>query len=425
MNNGFNSRRLDSQQHGYVPPGAPYFLHDGSGMPAPQGLAFNLQGELVQLPYDPWAHGPQMAWEDPNNPDYLEYAQGRMTIEGQPSADPRLPARYGKHLSVGHVAPITQQDVTLVPQSEYLGRDGDEVSQQDEGTGSAAVFDMPASIARTRYKLSREIQGVVQVDPPTPGSPLLVVPAGNSEGGGGPVAFFGGAVSLGICQYGHLGTSTQIVFDVLPGSLVKIPTVDSFMKITGRMSPRYFASSDAGASPTLVRSYLLFPGGPVLTNDSFSNLPPNIMELQGGGTGTVVAAGTQANPINYSGWCAKGMVPIPDQETLPVRIFRGSVPSSGPTGAFTNRARIPIPQGAISVAIFGGFYNPADTPSAVTVEWTQNLDVSTAVLGPFPSDPESPVRIVQGATSIDVFGGNSAVGGSIEVPFFAVFYLNV
>lgn len=420
---GFNSRLPDSQQHGYVPPGAPYFMHDSDGMPAPPGTAFNVQGELVQLPYDPWAHGPQMAWEDPNNPDYLEYAQGRATIENQPSADPRLPARYGKHLSVGHVAPITQQDVTLVPQSEYLGRDGDEVSQQDEGTGSIAVFDMPASIARTRYKLSREIMGVVQVDPPMLGSPLLVVPTGDSEGA--PVAFFGGAVALGVCQYGHLGTSTQIVFDVLPGALVKIPTVDSFMKITGRMSPRYFASLDTGVSPDIIRTYLLFPGGPVLTNDSFSNLPPNIMELQGSGPGTVVAAGVQANPINYSGWCAKGMTPTPDQETLPVRIFRGSVLSSGATGAFTNRARIPIPHGAISVTVYGGFYNPADTPAAVAVEWTQNLDVTNAVLGPFPSDSESPVRIVQGATSIDVFGGNSAAAGSIEVPFFAVFYLNV
>jgi hypothetical protein len=421
-----NGRGPHSQEHGYVPGLPAYFTHDGLGRLAPPGFAFNLQGELVQLPYSPWSEGPQMAWEDPQNPAYLEYAQGRMTIENQPSADPRLPTRYGKRNDVGHVAPVTHQDVEIVPQSAYLYQDGDLVAHQEEGTGSAAVFDMPASPVRVRWKLGREILGVVQVDSPIAGtnSPLQVVPVGSVEGPATP--FFGGAVSLAVASFGHLGTSRQMTFDVLPGTMVKLPTVDSFIRIAGRMSPRYFAHADVGASPNIVRTYLLFPGGPALTNDSFSDLPPNIMELQGIGAGTIVAAGAQNNPINYSGWAAKGLSPTPDQETLPVRIFRGTVLSSGAAPLpFSNRARIPIPHGATAVAVFGGFYNPADTPPAVSIEWTQNLDIVGADVGPFPSDPESPVPIVQGATSIDVFGGNSALAGSVEIPFFAYFYINI
>lgn len=420
-----NGHAPHASQHGYVPGLPEYFLRDNYGRVAPPGYAFNVQGELVQLPFEPWSGPPQMAWEDPNNPDYLEFAQGRMTIENQPSADPRLPARYGKQDSVGHRAPVTHQDMTIVPQRAYLGTQGDEVSQQDEGTGSVAIFDMPASPARTRYILGREILGVLQVDPPQPGSPLLVVPVGDSlitPPAVAPVPFFGGAVALGVSQFGHLGTSSQLVFDILPGSLVKIPTVDSFMKLTGRMSPRYFASTTVGT----LRQYLLFPGGPVLTNDSFSNLPPNIMELQGSGPGTIVAAGAQSNPINYSGWCGKGLSPTPDEATLPVRIFRGSVLSSAVAPAApTNTSRIPIPFGAIAVAVFGGIYNPTLGVPSVPITWVQNLDVAGATVGPFPSDGESIIPIVPGATSINVFGGNSAAPGDLEIPFFAYYYLNV
>lgn len=421
-----NGQIPHSARHGYVPGLPEYFTIDNYGRVAPPGWAFNVQGELVQLPFAPWSQGPQMGWEDPNNPDYLEYAQGRMTIEGQPSADPRtMLSRAGKPGSTGHYAPITHQDVTLVPQSAYLYRGDEETPQQDEGTGSSAIFDAPASPVRTRSILGREILGLIQVDPPTAGSPLLVVPVGDSlitAPAVAPVAFFGGAVALGVAQFGHLGSSTQIVFDVLPGSLVKIPTVDSMMKMTGRISPRYFAND--GGTP--LRQYLLFPGGPVLTNDSFSNLPPNIMELQGSGPGTVIAAEAQANPVNFSGWAARGLSPTPDEATLPTRIFRGSVLSNAAApAALTNRTRIPIPHGAIGVALFGGIFNSALAVPSVPITWVQNLDVAGATVGPFASDGESIIPIVEGATSIDVFGGNSAAAGDLEIPFFAYYYINV
>lgn len=422
-----NGRVPHASQHGYVPGTPQYFTQDNYGRVAPPGYAFNVQGELVQLPFEPWSQGPQMAWDDPQNPDYLEYAQGRMTLENQPSADPRLPARYGKGDSVGHRAPITHQDMTMVPQRAYLDTQGDSVPQQDEGTGSKAIFDMPASIARTRYILSKDIEGLVQVDAPQSGSPLLVVPTGVSEAPGVVAPPFGGAVALGVFQWGHLGTQSNIVCDVLPSTLVKLPSVGSFMRITGRMAPRYFANSDAGVLPNIVRTYLLFPTGPALTNDSFSDLPPNIMELQGNGPGTIVAAGVQNNPINYSGWCALGNSATPSTISLPQRIFRGTVPSAGPAPAapFTNRARIPIPHGAQSVKLIGGFFNPLDTPQAVPIVWTQNIDVSNMVAGPFDPETTQPIPLVQGATSIDVFAGNSVGDGAIEVPFFAVFYLNI
>jgi hypothetical protein len=283
------------------------------------------------------------------------------------------------------------------------------------------VFDAPASPVRTRSILGREILGLIQVDSPTTGSPLLVVPAGNSIAAP-PVSFFGGAVALGVAQFGHLGSSTVITFDVLPGSLVKVPTVDSIMKMTGRIAPRYFAND--GGTP--LRQYLLFPAGPILTNDSFSNLPPNIMELQGDGAGTVIAAGVQANPVMFSGWAARGLSPTPDEATLPTRIFRGSVLSSAASpAASTNATRIPIPHGAIGVALFGGIYNSGLAVPSVPITWVQNLDVTGATMGPFPSDGESIIPITEGVTSIDVFGGNSAAAGDLEIPFMAVFYINV
>lgn len=417
-----NGRHLHAAHHGYVPGLPEYFTHNNQGQVAPPGWAFNVQGELVPLPFEPWSQGPQMGWEDPNNPFYLEYAQGRMSIEGQPSADPRVAlSRAGKDGSAGHYAPVTHQDVALVPQSAYLDRGDEGTPQQDEGTLSQAIFDAPASPVRTRSILGREILGLIQVDPPVTGSPLLVVPAGSSTATP-PVAFFGGAVALGVAQFGHLGSSTQIVFDVLPGSLVKVPTVDSMMKMTGRIAPRYFAND--GGTP--LRQYLLFPGGPVLTNDSFSNLPPNIMELQGNAAGTVIAAGDQANPVGFSGWAARGLSPTPDEATLPTRIFRGSVLSSAASPAApTNASRIPIPHGAIGVAVFGGIYNSALAVPSVPITWVQNLDVAGATVGPFPSDGESIIPIVPGARSIDVFGGNSAAAGDLEIPFFAYFYINV
>ena len=428
-----NTRQLHSQQHGYIPPGPVYFDFDGLGRPAPPGYAFNARGELVLLPYEPWSEAEQapfpwgMPWEDPQNPAYLEYAQGRMTIEQQPRVDGRLPDRAGRIDSTGHVAPITHEQVALVPQSAYLAKDGDMVPQQDEGTGSAAIFDMPASIARTRYRLSKSIMGYAEVEAPllNSNSPLLVVPTGNAENAP-PVAPFGGAVSLASFQFGHLGGQVaNIIADILPGSLTKVPSASSFMRITGRIAPRYFASSDSGVLPDIVRTYLLFPGGPALTNDSFTELPPNIMDLQGIGPGTIVAAGAQSVPVNYFGWCALGYTSTPSIDSLPTRIFRGTVPSSALLAPFTNRARVPIPRGALSARVIGGYNNPADTPQSVPVEWTQNLGWLNAVSGPFLSNTAQPIPILQGATSIDVFGGGSTIPGGIEIPFAVYFYLNI
>ena len=428
-NTGGAFRHLHSEEHGYVPPQPAYFMHDAYGNPAPVGHAFNVVGDLVKLPFDPWEDPLQMAWEDPQNPDYLEYAQGRMTIEGQPSADPRVTARYGKHTSAGHVAPVTHEDVALVPQSAYLRQNGDLVPQQDEGTRGRAVFDMPASPIRTRYILSKEILGVIQCEAPNPNvnSPLLVVPAGADEGAPA-VPPFGGAVALANFKFGHLGSQiSNIICDVLAGSLVKVTTVSSLVIVGGRIAPRYFAVSDTGAAPAILRQYLLFPGGPILTNDSFSNLPNNIMELQGSGPGTIVAAGAQGVPVDFQGWAGQGLSTTPSIDSLPARVFRGTVPSgpAAPAAAFTNRSRIPIPQGAQSVRIFGGFNNPVDVPQAVPIQWTQNIDVAGMAAGPFQPNTSQPIPILEGATSIDVFSGNSAGDDTIEVPFFAYFYLNV
>lgn len=419
---------LPPQEHGFIPHGPLYFTHDSTGQPAPPGFAFNIEGQLVKLPYGPWSEGPQAPWESPDNPDYVEYALGRTSIEQQPSADPRVPARYNRDRSesVGHVAPITHEHVALVPQREYLERDGDIVPKRDMGTGSNAVFDNPASIARTQYILSKPIIGYVEVESPVPGqaSPLTVVPSGSAEGPATPP--FGGAVSLANFAFGHLGSQVaNITADVLPGSLVRLTTASSFMNIKGRLGPRYFQSSDSGVLPNIVRTYLLYPGGPPLTNDNFTDLPDNIMTLQGSGAGTIVAAGVQTIPVQYFGWCGLGYVESPLLESVPTRVFRGTVPSAAPSPGvpFTNNALCPIPKGAVSVRLVGGFFNPADTPQAVTVQFTQILDWG-AVEGPFaPNGP--PIPILEGAVAIGVQASQTAVSGAVEVPFALYYYFDV
>lgn len=410
--------------HPHVPPHVLYPRGPLGEIP-PDGFAFTETGELVALPYEPWADEPQLPWESLDNPAYVAYAQGKVSIEERPSTDPRSPARYGRQDSSGRSLPsVEDRDVALVPEDVYITRNGDLIPTQDEGTGSSAVFDAPASFVRTRYRLSREILALAQVESPGANSPLLVVPTGVAEGVG-LAPPFGGVVALANFQFGHLGGQiANIIADVLPGSLVRVPTVSSMVRVTGRLAPRYFASVDTGASPNVVRTYLLFPGGPPLTNDSFSDLPPNILALQGVGAGTIIAAGVSENPVRFQGWAGAGLLPTPSIDSLPTRIFRGTVLSSGAT-AFTNRSRIPIPHGAQSVRVIGGFYNPADTPPAVAIEWTQNLDWSGAVSGPFAPNLPQPIPIETGATSIDVFGGASAAAGTIEIPFAAIFYLNV
>jgi len=433
MNNGIGRPRVPhSEQHGYVPPGNILFETDALGRPAPPGYGFNVDGDLVQLPYMPWAEGPQMAWEDPQNFDYLEYAAGRATIEGQPSADPRVAARYSKGVApdVGHVAPVTHEQVTLVTQDAYLEKDGDLVPHQDEGTGSQAVFDMPASVARTRYRLSKGVVGYIQVEPPTNGqlSPLNVAPSGTAQGAP-PVAPFGGAVALARFQFGHLGSQiATITCDVLPGETVRLSTASSFMRVTGRIAPRYFAHTDAGALPAITRTYFLFPGAgaPALDNDNFSDLPNQIMSLQGSAPGTIVAADAQNIPVQYQGWCAYGYLPGSGVlEVQPRRIFNGTVPSAAPGTPFTNQAIVPIPRGAASARVIGGFFSTAGNTS-IPVQWTQNLDWLGAVEGPFGSNEIGLIPIVPGAQSIRVYGGSDPIAaGNTEIPFSVIYYFNV
>jgi hypothetical protein len=431
--NGINRPRLvHAEQHGYVAPGAAYFDTDEYGRPAPPGYAFNAHGQLVQRPYEPWSEGPQMEWEDPQNLEYLEYARGKALIEMQPSADPRLPQRYSKGPApdVGHIAPMTHEHVTLVREDAYIEKDGDLIPHQDEGTGSQAVFDMPASIARTRYRLSKGVAGYVQVEPPADGQlyPLNVVPAGNATSSP-PTVPFGGAVALARFQFGHLGSQiASVLCDVLPGETVRLSTASSFMRITGRIAPRYFAfTNGTTVSPNIVRTYLLSPGGVPLDNDNYSNLPNSVMALQGTGAGTLVNAGAQATPVQFQGWCAYGyLAGSAVLEVQPRRIFNGTVPSSATATPFTNQSVVPIPRGATSVRVIGGFYNPAGTTTTISIQWTQNLDWTGAVEGPFGQNLSLPIPIVPGAQSISVFGGSDPVAaGDTEIPFSVVYYFDV
>jgi hypothetical protein len=112
-------------------------------------------------------------------------------------------------------------------------------------------------------------------------------------------------------------------------------------------------------------------------------------------------------------------------EVQPRRVFNGSVPSAAAVAPFTSQSIVPIPRGAVSARVIGGFFNPAGNVN-IPIQWTQNLDWAGAIVGPFGENLEEPIAIVPGAKSISVFGGSDPVGaGDTEIPFSVIFYLDV
>lgn len=395
---GFHPAPALSQ--GY-PPTPLYMTHDVYGRAAPPGYAFSgATGELVALPAEvqPTAAQDMSGWnESMSNPAYIAMAQGKATIEQGPNG------------------PV------MVPKAEYIGSEDPNKPTQDQGTLSFAVFDAPASPARTNWRESTMMSGVLQVPTPLPEtSPLFVTPTGTIT-----TAPFGGGVALGVFDYSHLGGKFRVNVDMNPGTTVKVPVVGSQGVTGGRLIPMYWAHSDDGVAH--VRTYLLFPGGPVLTNDAFTDPPPNIIQLQGTGNGTLLNPDNGSDgKVAFLGWWGKGTTPTPSITALPTRTFRGSV--KAPAGGAANvwLSRIPVPRGAIACIVVGGFFSNATVPQTIAITgWTQNTLLAGNPSGPFAPNTTNPVPLLTDIQSIDVFAGIGLAAADTEVPFSATFFINV
>jgi hypothetical protein len=398
------------------------FTHNRDGVPSPPGYGFNVIGQLVPLAYQPWMFGPQQAWESFYNPEFLAWGQSDATIEPQPSADPNLPARWGKDPLGRAVPPVTHQDVALVPNWQYVGRELDDPDRptQDNGTLALTGIGVTGAPARINFKVAQSIASYVFVPNPNdefalaiqdPSQPTpLGVPPVQAAITDPPV---GGAVSVAHLSFGHKGTQIDVVYDVPPGQTVAIPIGASQGITSTFLTPKYFHNTAvAGGEPgTGFRSYLLFPLGPPLTQPpgtpggsnvwnsmtaqalAFNNFPG--LQAPQGGSPPV----GNPNSTPFLAWfaLAPGIVPIP--ETQATRRFYGTVLS---TVALPNPLANPIVRADhVTVAPIA---NNASTVKLVAnpgLNFIIRGNSPFANYGPFPANTE--ITIPANATSIIVF----------------------
>lgn len=413
MNSGFSRNPMHARS------GMLYTHHPHSGEPAPEGFAFNGWGEIVQAPYPPNQEPP---W-DFGNPLYEALYRGDVTIESQPNRTPNQAMPHGHQLD--HLKPQfkTHDDVALVPTRAYdHGSPNDEYPSQDFATNSNANLDQPASIARVRYNNSKSLLALVSVAAPE----VTSVATSNSQlatpisSGDQNTAAVGGIQAGAVIQWGHKGVMQRVTCDIIPGNLTKLPLAASSGEIFGRLLPKYYANNGVTGSAA-PRQYLLFAGGPVLTNAMYSDLPPNVLALN-----NISNANFQI-PAHYSGWFSQGVSPIPSLNAMPVRRFNGSVLSN--VAANVNFTRIPIPTYAFAVQVIGGIFDPTLTVASTTITWRINSSVTAVsagqTYGPFVgTNLAAPIQLPYDATSIDVWV-SAGPNPNVEVPFCATYFLGV
>ncbi len=405
------------------------FTHNRDGVPSPPGYAFNVIGQLVPLAYQPWMFGPQQTWESFYNPEFLAWGQSDATIEPQPSADPNLPARWGKDPLGRAVPPLTHQDVALVPNWQYVGRELDDPDRptQDNGTLALTGIGVTGAPARINFKVAQSIAAYIFVPSPTQEFALSINdPTQRTPVGVPPVQPgvdsipLGGAVPVARLSIGHKGNQIDNVIDVPPGETIAIPFGGSFGNVNTFLTPKYFNIDPNGEPGTGFRTYILFPGGPRLVEPPTGGAPPptpgtsaiwNDMTAQvlpmnhfTGLEPPVVGQNgvTSGNPNTtpFLAWFALApgaVVPIP--ETQATRRFYGTVNA---TAVIANPLANPVVRG-------GGVTVAPIAQNAGTVKLVGNPGLVFVIrgntpfanFGPFPANTE--IVVPANASSIIVW----------------------
>jgi len=427
------------------------FTHNRDGTPAPAGLAFNVIGQLVPLPYQPWMFGPQQAWESLYNDPYVALQNSDASIEPQPSADPGLPMRWGKDPLGRAVPPITHEHVALVPNYEYINREDPDQPTQDLGSLALTGIGATGTPARINYRRSKSLVGYTMVPSPdlefalalkdrSQPTPLGVLPIQTSIAEP-PV---GGCVSVIQMSMGHKGNQFDFVIDVPAGQIVQVPFGASFGATRSFLTPKYFnREADATIEPDGFRFYILFPGGPPLTTppgpsagppnisgssaiwnsmtadilprNGFPNLSPPMYD----GNGTLISGNPNTTP--FLGWFAESWGSFRNtSQTQAIRRFYGTVPCSAvianplsnPVVNAENIVVCPVAQNAKTVKLL----------AAPGLSFVVRGNSAFSFYGPFPANMD--IDLPQNATSILVYATSdlSQPGNPVIEEFFELEY---
>ncbi len=397
------------------------WTHNHQGMPAEDGFAFNAQGQMVPLPYQPWMQGPQQPWSSFATPDYKSLMQGNSTIEMQPQADPSLPRGYGVD-PMGRPALPTHQQVSLVPASAYMKDENPDIPTQDNGTLANTPIGARGDVARINYRLSKSLVGYIEV--PSPDAevalaminpnfmPVLNVPPVQANGAVPPV---GGAVAIAQISFGHKGVQLQVLFDTPQNQIIHVPFGGSFGILASMLAPKYYKNFDSIVNTKQLRQYLLTPlGGIILTNPSgvlhadnsalWNTLTQAILPLNISQVPQPLLI-NNPNTVPYQGWFAVSNGAFTNTTlTQPLRRFYGTVAAA--VTPFFQNTRCPVAWYASQVTLIANpalvfFINGLTSAGGITQRW-----------GPFPVN--QPVTIPVGATTIDV-GDAVGLGGAVNI----------
>lgn len=313
-------------------------------------------------------------------------------IPGIPNPDPGMQSDLGGRRieqfdANKHVLLIRRRD------ERDLGPNESKVDNATEAPNTA--LDNPGDIGQIQFDRSKSLTAYMEVDswtlsnipPAAGGSPLQTPTAGAI-----PV---GGAVSVGILEYGHQGTQLQMVFDCPPGQIAKAAVIASSARLKVKLLPKYYANNVVGGK----RQYFYDAAFTVACDFNSFNLPPkNAMTLAGF---------ANANAFKSRGMICEGSLSTNNEFTLPKRRFYGTVLG----GAVANQpSNCPVAWNATAVILVPGV--PSGTFLPLSLQFVVNT-IQGQVLGPFNANTS--VVLPEGAFSIDVF--NSAVTAAVEIPF--------
>ncbi len=410
------------------------YTHSANGEEPPAGFLWNSKSQLVRVDYQPWAEGPQIPWDNNfDNPDWVAFKKGDVTIERQPNRDPSTPANYGQDPLGRAIPPQDHSTVALVPNEAYISDDDDDDEEptQENGTLTVVHIGSSGSYVRRNHRLTKSLVSYssvpgldvtipLTISDPTKPVPLAVPPTQGAV----DAAPVGGCISVSRFGVGHRGTQVSGLFDVPPGEVVRLPVGASFIQNDGLLVPKYYSfRTDAN----MIRIYLVFPGGPDLTNARWNEIDQSVLPANNA-TGDLSVS--NPNGCAFMGWAANTAAYTNTAFSQAKRRFYGSTftdsaaalpnPWALPAAAAGAIVQCPIAWYASQVTLIA---NPGLVFVFVGPTSTGGI---TQFTGPFPVN--TPVQVPADAVAIWVYAGVKPIITGvvrIEVPFVLVYELSV
>ena len=290
--------------------------------------------------------------------------------------------------------------------------------------GDSAQMDIMASLAQLQYRLGKTMVAYAICDFATLGlgptaadvaegitlSPLLQPPV-QADAAHPPI---GGAILTAELDIGFEGAGQHVIYDMSPGTIVKLPFAGSFGRLNARLRPKYYTPSDDGVAH--VRHYLITPGGAVLTSELWNSITANLMAAN---------LFPNNNPQACRGWVTEG-IQSNDVQSKPSRRFFGSVKTTNVVAQW--QTICPIAFTASHVILNGGLYDAAN-PTLQSLQFLFILPPTSGIAQPTsgPFNANELVEVPYNAQGIIVINSPNPVGGAlapVEVPFELEFKLS-